>query len=153
LCRLSLVAFNIQNFSDGIYLKYFFSTFSQWVSFSFVDIILHEILSIPEARYVLFIWYLRFYFSVHDEGYSRNVSCALILMYTFFFWLCCLSITMYVWMDVCYPIVSMRTIFYDTTTPNYNIFFCSTCRIFFYSNLKSDLQYVIYIVNVAFGGI
>jgi hypothetical protein len=27
----SLVTFNIQNFSDGIYLKDFFSTFSQWV--------------------------------------------------------------------------------------------------------------------------
>jgi hypothetical protein len=46
LCRLSLVTFNIQNFSDGIYLKDFFSTFSQWVSFPFVDIILHEILFI-----------------------------------------------------------------------------------------------------------
>ena len=44
LCRLSLTTFNIQNFSDGIYLKDFFSTFSQWVSFPFVDIILHEIL-------------------------------------------------------------------------------------------------------------
>jgi hypothetical protein len=42
LCCLSLVTFNIQNFSDGIYLKDFFSTFSQWVSFPFVDIILHE---------------------------------------------------------------------------------------------------------------
>jgi hypothetical protein len=51
LCRLSLVTFNIQNFSDGIYLKYFFSTFSQWVSFSFVDIILHEILSIERTKF------------------------------------------------------------------------------------------------------
>jgi hypothetical protein len=45
-----LVTFNIQNFSDGIYLKDFFSTFSQWVSFSFVDIILHEILSIEWTK-------------------------------------------------------------------------------------------------------
>jgi hypothetical protein len=37
-----LVTFNIQNFSDGIYLKDFFSTFSQWVSFPFVDIILQN---------------------------------------------------------------------------------------------------------------
>ena len=43
-CAKSLVTFNIQNFSDGIYLKDFFSTFSQWVSFPFGDIILHEIL-------------------------------------------------------------------------------------------------------------
>ena len=46
LCRLSLVTFNIQNFSDEIYWKYFFSTFFRWVSFPFVDIFLHEILSI-----------------------------------------------------------------------------------------------------------
>jgi hypothetical protein len=47
-----LVTFNIQNFSDGIYLKDFFSTFSQWVSFSFVDIILHEILSIERKNFI-----------------------------------------------------------------------------------------------------
>jgi hypothetical protein len=52
LCRLSLVTFNIQNFSDGIYLKYFFSTFSQWISFPFVDIILHEILSIELTKFL-----------------------------------------------------------------------------------------------------
>jgi len=51
LCRLSLVTFNIQNFSDGIYLKDFFSTFSQSVSFRFVDIILHEILSIEWTKF------------------------------------------------------------------------------------------------------
>jgi hypothetical protein len=44
--------FNIQNFSDGIYLKDFFSTFPQWVSFPFVDIILYEILSIELTKYL-----------------------------------------------------------------------------------------------------
>jgi hypothetical protein len=51
LCRLSLVTFNIQNFSNGFYLKDFFSTFSQWVSFPFVGIILHEILSIEWTEF------------------------------------------------------------------------------------------------------
>jgi hypothetical protein len=33
------------------FLKDFFSTFSQWVSFSFEDIILHEILSIEWTKF------------------------------------------------------------------------------------------------------